>query len=134
MRRCKEEKMDIIPGKVGIWTFDFDRQSMAQVREEVAELEALGYGAIWIPEVAGREALTHAAVLLAATNCLARRRSLLSNTLLCLKLTHTRRDESLALILRPIFSCLLIWRNSGDSASLTTILLRGEAIVLWTHL
>ena len=50
--------MDIILGKVGIWTFDFDRQSMAQVREEVAELEALGYGAIWIPEVAGREALT----------------------------------------------------------------------------
>src|SRR5260370_26773943 len=60
--------MDIILGKVGIWTFDFDRQSMAQVREEVAELESLGYGAIWIPEVAGREALTHAAVLLAATN------------------------------------------------------------------
>jgi hypothetical protein len=64
----KEEKMDIIPGKVGIWTFNFDQQPMAQVREEVAELEALGYGAIWIPEVAGREALTHAAVLLAATN------------------------------------------------------------------
>jgi len=60
--------MDLILGKVGIWTFDFDRQPMAQVREEVAELEALGYGAIWIPEVAGREALTHAAVLLAATN------------------------------------------------------------------
>jgi hypothetical protein len=38
--------MDIILGKVGIWTFDFDRQSMAQVLEEVAELEALGYGAI----------------------------------------------------------------------------------------
>src|SRR5258708_33475105 len=68
MRRCKELKMELIPGKVGIWTFDFDRQPMAQVREEVAELEALGYGAIWIPEVAGREALTHAAVLLAATN------------------------------------------------------------------
>src|SRR5258708_16210056 len=68
MRRCKELKMEIIPGKVGSWTFDFDRQPMAQVREEVAELEALGYGAIWIPEVAGREALTHAAVLLAATN------------------------------------------------------------------
>jgi alkanesulfonate monooxygenase SsuD/methylene tetrahydromethanopterin reductase-like flavin-dependent oxidoreductase (luciferase family) len=64
----QEEKVDLILGKVGIWTFDFDRQPMAQVREEVAELEALGYGAIWIPEVAGREALTHAAVLLAATN------------------------------------------------------------------
>jgi probable F420-dependent oxidoreductase len=63
--------MDIILGKVGIWTFDFDRQPMAQVRKEVAELETLGYGAIWIPEVAGREALTHAAVLLAATNRMA---------------------------------------------------------------
>ncbi len=52
--------MDLILGKVGIWTFDFDQQPMAQVREEVAELEALGYGAIWIPEVAGREALTKA--------------------------------------------------------------------------
>ena len=66
-------------------------------------------------------------------NSLAPRRSLLSNTLLCLKLTHTRRDESLAFILRLIFGCLLIWRNFGGSASLTTILLRGEAIVLWTH-
>ena len=60
--------MDRKLGKVGIWTFDFDQQPMAQVCEEVAELEALGYGAIWIPEVAGREAISHAAVLLAATN------------------------------------------------------------------
>jgi probable F420-dependent oxidoreductase len=59
--------MDLTLGRVGIWTFDFDRQPMALVREEVAELEALGYGTIWIPELAGREALTHAAVLLAAT-------------------------------------------------------------------
>src|SRR6266566_563562 len=67
-------------------------------------------------------------------NCLAPRHYLLSNTLSCLKLTHKRREESLAFILRLIFGCLLIWRNSGGSASLTTILLRGEAIVLWTHL
>src|SRR5258708_27427341 len=66
-------------------------------------------------------------------NCLAPRHYLLSNTLSCLKLTHKRRDESLAFILRLIFGCLLIWRNSGGSASLTRILLRGEAIVLWTH-
>ena len=54
--------MDLILGKVGIWTFDFEQQPMAQVREEVAELEALGYGAIWIPEVAGREALLFSAL------------------------------------------------------------------------
>lgn len=60
--------MDLHLGKFGIWTFDFERQPIAQVREEVAELEELGYGAIWIPEVAGREALSHAALLLAATS------------------------------------------------------------------
>jgi probable F420-dependent oxidoreductase len=59
--------MDLNLGTFGIWTFDFDHQPIALVREEVAELEELGYGTIWIPEVAGREALSHAALLLAAT-------------------------------------------------------------------
>ena len=57
--------MDI--GRVGIWTFAFEMQSAARAREAAAELEALGYGAIWIPEAIGREALTNAGVLLAAT-------------------------------------------------------------------
>ncbi|MEA2639178.1 MAG: hypothetical protein QOF51_572, partial [Chloroflexota bacterium] len=54
-------------GRIGIWTFAFDQQPWAAVREAAAEIEALGYGAIWYGESAGRDALTQAALLLAAT-------------------------------------------------------------------
>jgi probable F420-dependent oxidoreductase len=57
--------MDI--GRVGIWTFYFERQPADRVRAAAAEIEALGYGALWIPEAMGREAFTHAGLLLAAT-------------------------------------------------------------------
>jgi probable F420-dependent oxidoreductase len=57
--------MDI--GSVGIWTFQLDWQPAARAREAAAEIEALGYGAIWIPEALGREALTSAGLLLAGT-------------------------------------------------------------------
>ena len=53
-------------GRVGIWT-RLDSQPSAQGREAVAELDALGYGAVWFPESRGRESFTQAAVLLAAT-------------------------------------------------------------------
>jgi probable F420-dependent oxidoreductase len=54
-------------GRVGIWTAAFDQQPAARAQEAAAELEALGYGAIWFPEAMGREAFTSAAVLLAGT-------------------------------------------------------------------
>lgn len=54
-------------GKVGIWTFALDLQPGARAQEAAAELEALGYGAIWVPEALGREAFTNAGMLLAAT-------------------------------------------------------------------
>ena len=57
--------MDI--GRVGIWTFALDLQPAAKAQEAAAEIEALGYGAIWIPEALGREAFTNSAVLLAGT-------------------------------------------------------------------
>ncbi len=57
--------MDI--GRVGIWTFAFELHPAAQAREAAAVIEDLGYGAIWIPEALGREALAHSALLLAAT-------------------------------------------------------------------
>ena len=57
--------MDI--GRVGIWTFQFELQPAAVAQEAVAELEELGYRAVWIPEAVGREAFTHAGLLLAAT-------------------------------------------------------------------
>jgi probable F420-dependent oxidoreductase len=54
-------------GKVGIWTFAFELYPARQAAEAAAEIEALGYGAIWIPEAIGREALTHSGILLAGT-------------------------------------------------------------------
>jgi probable F420-dependent oxidoreductase len=58
--------MDV--GRVGIWTMQLDFQSAAGAREAAAEVEALGYGALWVPEAVGREAVSHAAVLLGATD------------------------------------------------------------------
>jgi probable F420-dependent oxidoreductase len=55
-------------GRVGIWTGQLDLQPAARAREAAAELDALGYGALWVPEAVGRDAVTHAAVLLDATD------------------------------------------------------------------
>ncbi|MEO6027039.1 MAG: LLM class F420-dependent oxidoreductase [Candidatus Binatia bacterium] len=57
--------MDI--GRIGIWTAALDHQPAARAQEAAAEIEALGYGALWFPEAMGREAFTNAAVLLAGT-------------------------------------------------------------------
>ena len=54
-------------GTFGIYTFDFEHQPAAQMRESVAALEEQGWRAFWFPEVGGREALTHAAFLLSCT-------------------------------------------------------------------
>src|SRR5581483_3126405 len=57
--------MDI--GRVGVWTFALDLHPMAEAQTAAAEIESLGYGALWFPEAVGREAFTNAALLLAAT-------------------------------------------------------------------
>jgi probable F420-dependent oxidoreductase len=54
-------------GRVGIWTFQLDLQPSSAAREAANELEALGYGAIWVPEAAGRDPFAHATLLLGAT-------------------------------------------------------------------
>ena len=54
-------------GPVGLWTRQLDAQPTERVRATVAELEQLGWGSLWCWEVLGREALTNAALLLAAT-------------------------------------------------------------------
>ncbi|MGA8314212.1 MAG: LLM class F420-dependent oxidoreductase [Terriglobales bacterium] len=54
-------------GPVGIWTIQFENCPAAKMQEAAAELEELGYGAIWFGEAIGREALTQASLLLAAT-------------------------------------------------------------------
>jgi probable F420-dependent oxidoreductase len=51
-------------GPTGIWTHALDMQPVARAQELVGELESLGYGAVWIPEAVGREALTSSALLL----------------------------------------------------------------------
>ena len=54
-------------GKFGVWTFQFEDRPAAQMRDAIQELEGQGWQAFWIPELLGREALTHAGFLLAST-------------------------------------------------------------------
>jgi probable F420-dependent oxidoreductase len=52
---------------VGIWTFAFEDNKIGAVRDAAREVEALGFDTLWFGEAFGREAYTHAGVLLAAT-------------------------------------------------------------------
>ncbi len=52
---------------VGIWRF-FDGAPIGALRETAAEVEELGFDAIWFGEFGGREAFTQAALLLAASS------------------------------------------------------------------
>jgi probable F420-dependent oxidoreductase len=54
-------------GRVGLWTFQLDLQPASAARETVAELEELGYPAVWLPEAVGREPFVNSALLLGAT-------------------------------------------------------------------
>lgn len=52
-------------GRVGVWSFALERRPVAQEREAVAQIEAMGFPALWIPEGLGsKEALSHAALIL----------------------------------------------------------------------
>lgn len=54
-------------GRVGVWSLSLERHLIAREREAVAEIERLGYRALWIPEGFGsKDALSHAALLLPA--------------------------------------------------------------------
>jgi probable F420-dependent oxidoreductase len=55
------------PGAIGIWTAGLNAFPAAQAQEAAAELEALGFGALWFGEALGRESLTNAGLLLAGT-------------------------------------------------------------------
>ncbi|MBM3672389.1 MAG: LLM class F420-dependent oxidoreductase [Actinobacteria bacterium] len=58
-------------GRVGAWTFALDQQAAPRAQELAAELEELGYGAIWIPEAVGRDAFVSASILLTGTERIA---------------------------------------------------------------
>jgi probable F420-dependent oxidoreductase len=56
-------------GKVGVWTFALGAQTAAEERDAAAEIESVGYPAIWVGEgVESREAFSHAAWLLSSTD------------------------------------------------------------------
>lgn len=59
--------MDFSLPPIGIWTGALDNVGLSQSQELACELEELGYGAIWLPEVAGRDVMFHMGMLLAAT-------------------------------------------------------------------
>ncbi len=54
-------------GRFGIWTSALDRQRATIVRQAVAEIERLGFGALWVGEAARREVFANASLLLSAT-------------------------------------------------------------------
>jgi probable F420-dependent oxidoreductase len=57
-------------GRVGVWSGQLDYASAADVRGAAREVEGLGYGALWTGEAVGREVLTAAQLVLAATSSL----------------------------------------------------------------
>ena len=66
MSSVEEVKQRI--GRVGIWSGQFDFSPAPVVRDAAREVEELGYGALWTGEAVGREVLTAAQLLLAATD------------------------------------------------------------------
>lgn len=53
--------------RIGVWTEALDFLPSRGAQELAVELEELGYGAIWLPEVAGRDVMAHLVFLLSAT-------------------------------------------------------------------
>ena len=53
-------------GRLGVWQFT-EAMTAAEAAAFAGRVEGWGYGALWIPEAMGRDALTHAAWLLANT-------------------------------------------------------------------
>jgi probable F420-dependent oxidoreductase len=54
-------------GRVGLWSADFDLQPMSRAQEAIAEVEQMGYSAVWVPEAVLREPFASTALLLSAT-------------------------------------------------------------------
>jgi probable F420-dependent oxidoreductase len=54
-------------GRAGIWTFTLDQLPATRARELAAEIETMGWGAIWVPEAVGRDPMVNAALLLSGT-------------------------------------------------------------------
>ncbi len=57
-------------GTYGLWTASLDMVPAGAAREGAAEIEQLGFGALWIPETVFREVFLEASLLLEATSTL----------------------------------------------------------------
>ncbi|MFF0496507.1 LLM class F420-dependent oxidoreductase [Nocardia aobensis] len=55
-------------GPLGIWSYQLDVQPMAVAQKAAAELDELGFGALWVPEALAREPFANTALLLSATD------------------------------------------------------------------
>lgn len=58
-------KIDL--GKVGLWTATFDMQPMKKSQEAIAQVEAMGFKTVWVPEAVLREPFASTSLLLSAT-------------------------------------------------------------------
>jgi probable F420-dependent oxidoreductase len=66
--RGERDELRELLGRIGAWSFALESLTAAEEREAVAEIESLGYGAIWFPEsVESREVFAHAGWILAST-------------------------------------------------------------------
>ena len=55
-------------GRVGVWTIAFDALPAPTVRESIADIDRMGYPALWVPEGgSSREIFAHLSLLLSAT-------------------------------------------------------------------
>jgi probable F420-dependent oxidoreductase len=62
------DSLEKLRGTVGVWTFAHESLSADRSGDVAAELESLGYAAMWLPEAWGREAFTNAGLMLRATS------------------------------------------------------------------
>src|ERR1700679_2538016 len=64
------DSLERLRGAIGVWTFAHESMPAERSGDIAAELESLGYAAMWLPEAWGREALTNAGLMLGATTLL----------------------------------------------------------------
>jgi probable F420-dependent oxidoreductase len=69
LRNSRQEYQDraVLGGEVGLWSSNLNALPAPEAKEAVAEIEELGFAALWFGEALGREAFTNASILLSAT-------------------------------------------------------------------
>ncbi|MUL81983.1 MULTISPECIES: LLM class F420-dependent oxidoreductase [unclassified Mycolicibacterium] len=65
MTEAERARIDF-PARIGVW-WASETWSMPDAQEVAREIEALGFGSLFLPEVTGKECLTQSAAFLAAT-------------------------------------------------------------------